>query len=108
MTEEITQTMSHIPQESALASINTLLEDAKDNPNISVVVIFANSETSSIKVCGMNIDEMELPILLTETASEIGQKVLKDLEGRTLNWVLPYTSKTGLKLFNGLVMLSLF
>ena len=85
MTEEITQTMSRTPQESALASINTLLEDAKDNPNVSVVVIFANSETSSIKVCGMNIDEMELPILLTETAAEIGQKVLKDLEGRTLN-----------------------
>jgi hypothetical protein len=52
---------------------------------VSIVVVFANSETNTVKVLGLNIDEMEVPLLLTETASEIGQRVLDQLENRTIN-----------------------
>ena len=71
--------------DSALEAIYELLEAAADDPNISVVFVVANSETSSVKVCGLNIDEMEVPILLTETAAEIGHRVLEQISDRTLN-----------------------
>jgi len=71
--------------DSALEAIYDLLETAADDPSISVVLVVANSETSSVKVCGLNIDEMEVPILLTETAAEIGHRVLEQLGDRTLN-----------------------
>jgi hypothetical protein len=69
----------------ALETMRDILETASDDPNISIVIVVANSKTSTVKVCGLNIDEMEVPILLTETAAEIGQRVLADLENRTLN-----------------------
>jgi hypothetical protein len=69
----------------ALETMREILDASTDDPNISIVIVVANSETSTVKVCGLNIDEMEVPILLTETAAEIGQRVLNDLENRTLN-----------------------
>jgi voltage-gated potassium channel Kch len=69
----------------ALETMREILNTSADDPNISIVIVVANSETSTVKVCGLNIDEMEVPILLTETAAEIGQRVLDDLENRTLN-----------------------
>ena len=74
-----------IKGEDALDTMRDILETSADDPNISIVIVVANSETSTVKVCGLNIDEMEVPILLTETAAEIGQRVLDDLENRTLN-----------------------
>jgi hypothetical protein len=71
--------------ETALETIYTLLENNADDPNVSIVLVVANSETSSVKVCGINIDEMEVPILLTETAAEIGHRILEQLSDRTLN-----------------------
>jgi hypothetical protein len=73
------------PALDALETMRDILETSADDPNISIVIVVANSETSTVKVCGLNIDEMEVPILLTETAAEIGQRVLNDLENRTLN-----------------------
>jgi hypothetical protein len=69
----------------ALETMREILDASTDDPNISIVIVVANSKTSTVKVCGLNIDEMEVPILLTETAAEIGQRVLNDLENRTLN-----------------------
>lgn len=74
-----------IKGEDALDTMRDILETSADDPNISIVIVVANSETSTVKVCGLNIDEMEVPILLTETAAEIGQRVLDELENRTLN-----------------------
>jgi len=73
------------PALDALETMRDILDTAADDPNISIVIVVANSETSTVKVCGLNIDEMEVPILLTETAAEIGKRVLDDLENRTLN-----------------------
>jgi hypothetical protein len=71
--------------DSALEAIYGLIEEGADDPNISMILVVANSETSSVKVCGLNIDEMEVPILLTETAAEIGHRVLDQLNDRTIN-----------------------
>jgi hypothetical protein len=71
--------------DSALEAIYELIEQSADDPNVSIVLVVANSETSSVKVCGLNIDEMEVPILLTETAAEIGHRVLEQLDTRTIN-----------------------
>jgi hypothetical protein len=71
--------------DSALEAIYNLIESGADDPNVSIVLVVANSETSSVKVCGLNIDEMEVPILLTETAAEIGHRVLEQLDDRTIN-----------------------
>jgi hypothetical protein len=69
----------------AIDQIKRSIAEAEGDTNVSIVVVFANSETGTIKVLGLNIDEMEVPLLLTETASEIGQRVLEQLETRTLN-----------------------
>ena len=71
--------------DSALEAIYDLIEQGADDPNVSMILVVANSETSSVKVCGLNIDEMEVPILLTETAAEIGHRVLEQLGDRTIN-----------------------
>ena len=71
--------------ESALEAIYELIEQGADDPNVSMILVVANSETSSVKVCGLNIDEIEVPILLTETAAEIGHRVLDQLNDRTIN-----------------------
>lgn len=69
----------------AIDQIKRSIAEAEGDTNVSIVVVFANSETGTIKVLGLNIDEMEVPLLLTETASEIGQRVLEQLETRTIN-----------------------
>ncbi len=69
----------------AIDQIKRSIAEAEGDTNVSIVVVFANSETGTIKVLGLNIDEMEVPLLLTETASEIGQRVLEQLENRTIN-----------------------
>jgi hypothetical protein len=72
-------------QDLAIDKIKQSIAEAEGDLNISIVVVFANSETNTVKVLGLNIDEMEVPILLTETASEVGQRVLEQLENRTIN-----------------------
>jgi|LauGreDrversion4_2_1035121.scaffolds.fasta_scaffold11295_15 hypothetical protein len=69
----------------AIDQIKRSISEAEGDSNVSIVVVFANSETNTVKVLGLNIDEMEVPLLLTETASEIGQRVLDQLENRTIN-----------------------
>jgi ribosomal protein L7Ae-like RNA K-turn-binding protein len=69
----------------AIDQIKRSISEAEGDSNVSIVVVFANSETNTVKVLGLNIDEMEVPLLLTETASEIGQRVLNQLENRTIN-----------------------
>jgi len=72
-------------QDLAIDKIKESISEAEGDSNVSIVVVFANSETNTVKVLGLNIDEMEVPLLLTETASEIGQRVLDQLENRTIN-----------------------
>lgn len=72
-------------QDLAIDQIKKSIAEAEGDANVSIVVVFANSETGTVKVLGLNIDEMEVPLLLTETASEIGQRVLDQLGSRTLN-----------------------
>ena len=73
------------PPDSALEAIYDLIEQGAGDPNVSMILVVANSETSSVKVCGLNIDEIEVPILLTETAAEIGHRVVEQLDDRTIN-----------------------
>jgi len=46
------------------------------------VVVIVNEKTSTVKVYGLNIDEMEVPSLLLEAAQQVAQGF--DTEGRTL------------------------
>ena len=50
----------------------------------SAVVIVVNNEKDTVKVFGLNIDETDLPLLLIETAAEIGERVSNLLNNRTL------------------------
>ena len=78
-------TRHEVTEASAIDTMHELIEMCADDPNISIVMVVANSETGNVKVCGANIDEMEVPILLTETAAELGHQVLEQLNNRTLN-----------------------
>jgi hypothetical protein len=55
-----------------------------ENSVHSAVVIVVNNEKDTVKVFGLNIDETELPMLLIETAAEIGERVANQLKNRTL------------------------
>jgi hypothetical protein len=46
------------------------------------VVVIVNEKTSTVKVYGLNIDEMEVPSLLLEAAQQVAEGF--DTEGRTL------------------------
>ena len=82
MTEPI---VNELTEASALDAMHELIDMCDGDPNMSIIMIVANSETGNVKVCGANIDEMEVPILLTETAAELGHQVLEQLNNRTIN-----------------------
>jgi hypothetical protein len=50
----------------------------------SAAVIIINNETETVKVYGLNMDEMELPMLLLETAAEISERIKNLMRNRTL------------------------
>jgi hypothetical protein len=50
----------------------------------SAVVIVVNNEKDTVKVFGLNIDESDLPMLLIETAAEVGERISNQLKNRTI------------------------
>jgi hypothetical protein len=50
----------------------------------SAAVIIVNNETETVKVYGLNMDEMELPMLLLETAAKVGDRIKNLIKNRTL------------------------
>lgn len=50
----------------------------------SAVVIIVNNESETIKVYGLNMDEMELPMLLLETAAEVSERIKNIIKNRTI------------------------
>lgn len=52
--------------------------------HFSAAVIIVDEEKDTVKVYGLNMDEMELPMLLIEAASEVGDKIDKLIKNRTL------------------------
>lgn len=65
-----------VMQQLALCTV----EDAKH----SAAVIIVDEEKNTVKVYGLNMDEMELPILLLEAASETSDKIKSILNNRTI------------------------
>lgn len=51
----------------------------------SAVMLVVNNETGSVKVFGLNIDELEVPVLLAEAAAEVGERITGEYQDRTLN-----------------------
>lgn len=51
----------------------------------SAVMLVVNNETGSVKIFGLNIDELEVPVLLAEAAAEVGDRVADVYENRMLN-----------------------
>ena len=51
----------------------------------SAVMLVVNNETGSVKVFGLNIDELEVPVLLAEAAAEVGERITDEYESRTIN-----------------------
>jgi hypothetical protein len=50
----------------------------------SAAVIIVNNETETIKVFGLNMDEMELPMILLETAAEVSERIKDLIKNRTI------------------------
>jgi hypothetical protein len=55
-----------------------------ENAKHSAAVIIVDEEKGTVKVFGLNMDEMELPILLIEAASETSDKIKNILNNRTI------------------------
>lgn len=51
----------------------------------SAVMLVVNNETGSVKIFGLNIDELEVPVLLAEAAAEVGERITDEYESRTIN-----------------------
>lgn len=56
----------------------------EDSP-YSAVMVVVNNDDGGVQVYGLNIDEIEVPVLLAEAAAEIGERVSEDYDNRTLN-----------------------
>jgi hypothetical protein len=55
-----------------------------DNAVHSAAVIVVNNKAETVKVYGLNMDEMELPMLLLETAAEVSERIKNLIKNRTL------------------------
>jgi hypothetical protein len=55
-----------------------------ENAIHSAAVIIVNNEEETVKVYGLNMDEMELPMLLLETAAEVSERIKNLIKNRTL------------------------
>lgn len=55
-----------------------------ENAVHSAAVIIVNNESETVKVYGLNMDEMELPMLLLETAAEVSERIKNLIKNRTL------------------------
>jgi hypothetical protein len=56
-----------------------------DGSEYSAVMLVVNNESGSVKIFGLNIDELDVPVLLAEAAAEIGGRITDEYENRTLN-----------------------
>lgn len=56
-----------------------------DGSQYSAVMLVVDNETGSVKIFGLNIDELEVPVLLAEAAAEVGDRVADVYENRLLN-----------------------
>lgn len=56
-----------------------------ENSQYSAVMLVVNNETGSVKIFGLNIDELEVPVLLAEAAAEVGDRITGEYQQRTLN-----------------------
>lgn len=56
-----------------------------DGSQYSAVMLVVNNETGAVKIFGLNIDELEVPVLLAEAAAEVGERITDEYESRTIN-----------------------
>ena len=56
-----------------------------DDSQFSAVMLVVNNESGAVKIYGLNIDELEVPVLLAEAAAEVGGVVAEEYQSRTLN-----------------------
>lgn len=56
------------------------VEDSKH----SAVVIVVDEANDSVKVYGLNMDETSLPLLLIETAAQVGETITNTIKNRTI------------------------
>lgn len=56
-----------------------------DDSQFSAVMLVVDNETGAVKIFGLNIDELEVPVLLAEAAAEVGGVVAEEYQSRTLN-----------------------
>jgi len=50
----------------------------------SAVVIVVDEASDSVKVYGLNMDETSLPLLLIETAAQVGETITNTIKNRTI------------------------
>lgn len=56
-----------------------------EDSQFSAVMLVVNNETGSVKIFGLNIDELDVPVLLAEAAAEVGERITGEYENRVLN-----------------------
>jgi hypothetical protein len=56
-----------------------------EDSQFSAVMLVVNNETGSVKIFGLNIDELDVPVLLAEAAAEVGERITGEYENRMLN-----------------------
>jgi hypothetical protein len=64
--------------------LEELSQCVSEDSQHSAVVILVDEKESNVKIYGLNMDEMELPVLLLEAANEVNDKVLDILQNRTI------------------------
>ena len=77
--------MKEHTREQAYADVQqAIAKCTEEGSHFSAAVIIVDEEKDTVKVYGLNMDEMELPMLLIEAASEVGEKIEKIIKNRTL------------------------
>lgn len=79
--------MIHDGKESGLACLYSIAKQIEEDKEgrYSVAIVVADTETNTVRMWGVNLDEDDIYELLGEATEIIGEHIVDQAENRTLN-----------------------
>jgi len=65
--------------------IDELKGCTEEDTDTAAVVLIVDSKNESLRIYGLNMDEMELPLILIEAADKVRGDVVRRFVNRTIN-----------------------
>lgn len=79
--------MNYDGKEAGIACLRAVAKQIEEDEEgrYSVAIVIADEETSTVRMWGVNLDEDDMFVLLSESAEIVGERIVDQAENRTLN-----------------------